>query len=57
VTKQNSPNLHFKHFCHTATLVVRAIIVTYWNSAWENTQEIQISFHVTEIIFISAIGS
>ena len=55
VTK-NSPNVHLKNFCHTATLVVRAIIITYWKSAWKNTRETQIKFHVTEIIFTSVMG-
>jgi hypothetical protein len=55
--RKKSPNLHLKNFCHTATLVVRAIIISYWKSAWKNTRETQISFHMTEIMFTSVIGS
>jgi len=56
VTK-NSSNLHFKNVYHTTTFVVRAITITYWNSARKNTRETQISFNATEIMFTIAIGS
>ena len=31
----------------------RAAVITYLNSAWKNTYETQISFHVTKIMFTS----
>jgi len=38
VTKKlDSLKLHSKKFCHTKTASVKAILVTYINSAWKNT--------------------
>lgn len=54
--KLNSIKLHFKKFCHTKTVSVRANLVTYFKSAWKSKKKkAQISFHMTEIEFIGVI--
>jgi hypothetical protein len=55
-TNLNSRKLHFKKFCHTKTVGDRATLTTYLNSAWRNTWETQISFHVTVVVFTSETG-
>jgi hypothetical protein len=45
--------MYFKKFCHAETVVYRAILITYLNSAWKNTYDTQINFRVTNIMFTS----
>ena len=51
--KLNSLQLHLKKFCHTKIVGDRVILIAYLDSAWKNTQGIQISFHLTKIIVTS----